>query len=497
MTERIENMRQLVDMAMSCARKRQSAQTGYIHYCHHLQDEEPHLPIPIVENFLFALALLRSRTIENVNEARTILDGLLHFQNQSEESMAAGNFPIYMHEYPICKDRFTGVQAAMAIFWILKQFHQVVGQDLKKRLEGSFVNLLAHALKTHSEKPAPYAIAIKIAALAKSGGILLLRQDFEAAGQRMLDQLHANRDPLSWYCPASLGAILSALAMVYPRLSESPWADFWKFLGETWHRHTCAYVGPAFKEWQYGEEPQVTLYDYFLGYFSGGFSERALQDSLVHLETTLIPAYEDVLATPHYPVRIEGSYGEVKWHLFHNKLLAYCFIEKSPEINPVNIKGFHPMRIVWGDRQRVHTFVCQGGNSKATEFAPVPNGVDIIFELSNAVEVEDREKSRETIFFIDIHEGLDMLISGQKATTFALGEEIMIRSGACGLLLTFHLQEGDGRFLGHRMLGNRQSQLNLKGKRRYHAYDWQIFMRTVQRSDLCVVKAELRIAEEV
>lgn len=497
MSDRIESMRQLVDMAITSGRKRQSAQTGFLHYCYHLQEEEPHLPIPIVENFLFALALLRGRTVENVNEAKIILDKLLHFQNKSKEGMGVGNFPIYLHEYPLCKDRFIGTQVAMTIYWILKQFHQVLGQDLKKRLEEALTNLLSYSLTMHREKAAPYAIAIKIACVAKAGGSFLKRNDFEEEGEKLLEQLHAKWDQSVWYSPAGMGALLSALKMVYPRLSESPWCDFWKHLEETWHAHTCCYVGPALNEWQDGQEPQVTLYDHFLSYFTGEFSARIKRESTIHLEAALIPACDDVFHLSQPPSRIDRLSNEIKWHLCQNRHLAYCFIEESPTINSIVAKGFHPLRIFWGDRQRVHTFVCQGGNSKTTEFILVPGGVDIIFELCESVEVEDREKSREISFYIDVHEELEILISKQKATTFSLGEEITIRSGKCTLSLTFHLEEGDGRFLGHRMLGNRFSQLRLKGSQRYNAYDWQLFMRTVQRSELCIVKASLRVIEEI
>ncbi len=52
---------------------------------------------------LFALALLRSRTTENILEAKAIVDNLLHFQ--LKEGPSAGNFPKYLHEYPNCKQR--------------------------------------------------------------------------------------------------------------------------------------------------------------------------------------------------------------------------------------------------------------------------------------------------------------------------------------------------------------------------------------------------------
>lgn len=496
MVERTESMRQLVDMAINSGRKRQSPQTGFIHYCYHSQDDETHLTIPLVENFCFALALLRSRTIENVNEAKIILEGLLHFQNRDAEGIAAGNFPIYIHEFPICKDRFIGLNIGAVIYWILKQFHMVLGVELKKRLEDCLTRLLQHAMNTHRDKPGPYPVAIKIACLAIAAGMFLQRDDFEIEGKRQLTLLRAEDNRIDWCCPSTMGAMLAALVMVYPRLSESPWIDFWKHLNVTWHRHTCTYIGPAMKEWQCGEEPQVTLYDLFMGYFQGEFSDRAKRESVVHLEGVLIPANDDSLIDLAYPLQVDWTSGRHSWYLCHDETIAYCFIENPPEINPIYIKGFHPLRIVWGDRRRVHSFVCQGGNVKNIEFVKMPTGVDLIFELGNAVEVEDREKSRETIFFMDVHEGMEMLISGHKSTTFSLGEEICIRSGNCVLSLTFHLQEGDGRFLGHRMLGNRYSQLLTKGKQRYGAYDWQIFMRTIQRSELCVVKASLRITKE-
>lgn len=488
----MESMRLLNDMAVNSGRRRQSPQTGYIHHCYHLQDEESHLTIPLVENFLFSLALLKTRTVENINEAKVILDRLLHFQNRENGGIASGNFPIYVHEYPICNDRFVGVQIGVAIYWILKQFSTVLGVELKKRLEESLIYLLQHALRTHTEKPASYPTAIKIACLSAAAGAFLQRQDFETEGKRQLESLCADSDRIEWCCPATMGTMLESLMMVYPRLSSSPWAAFWQHLNETWHRDTCTYVGPAMREWQDGEEPQITLYDLFMGYFQGEFSERLKRDSLVHLKGVVIPANDDLLGSLEYPLHVEWSNSNQKCYVYHDKSMAYCFVENNQEINPIHIKGYHPLRFVWGNRQRVHTFVCQGGNIKTLDCIRMPQGVDLIFELGDVVGVEDREKCRETIFFVDVHEGLEMLISGHKATTFSLGEEIVLRSGDFGLTMTFHLQEGDGRFLGHRMLGNRPSQLLTRGKQRYQAYDWQIFMRTVQRSDLCVVRASIK-----
>lgn len=491
MGERMEIMRQLIDMAVSSGRKRQSSQTGFVHHFYHQQEEDVHLTIPLIENFLFALALLKTRTIENITEAKSIVERLLHFQNKEIGGIAFGNFPIYIHEFPVCNDRFTGLQIGVIIYWTLKQFSSVLGSDLKKRLEETLTFILQHAIKTHSEKAATYPNAIKIACLLSAAGDILQRQDFVKEGVLQLEKLRGESDRIEWCCPATMGTMLSSLLMVYPRLSASPWIDFWEHLNITWHRHTCTYVGPAMKEWQSGEEPQVTLYDLFMGYLQGGLSKRIKQEGIVHLEAALISAMEDTLEELQYPLQQEWSNGSQKYCLYQSKLMAFCFIENHQKVNPISIKGYHPLRFVWGSSERVHTFVCQGGNVRTLECIRNPQGVDLVFELGDVMKFEDREGCRETIFFMDVHDDVEMLISGQKATTFSLGEELTIQSGEFKLSLIFHLQEGDGRFLGHRMLGNRPSQLMTKGKQRYQAYDWQIFMRTIQRSDLCIVRASL------
>lgn len=501
MNDRSESLRQMIEMAISYGRKLQSSQTGYLHHCYGLHDEETHLPIPLVENFLFALALLRSRLIENVTEAKTMLDRLLHFQNrqsecQGDKIIAAGNFPVYVHEYPVCNDRFTGIHVACAIYWMLKLFHQVLGQELKKRLEEAFIAAVRHALKMQHEKPAGYALALKIAALAQAGGQLLQDVELVRQGQVLLEQLHAMPSPSAWYCPKSMGMILSALGLLYVRLSDSPWRSFWQHLGDTWHRRTMTYIGPAVKEWQQGYEPQVTLYDMFMGYLSGGFPDRVLKANPTHLEAMLVPVCDDILPEPVYPMVLEGVCDGMNWQLHHAEGMAYTIIESNTlEINPAVEKSFHPFRLVWGGRQRVHTFVCQGGNSKIIGCRAGQHELCLSFALGDTVEVEEREKSRDVIFFMDTQEDVEFLVNGHKSSTFRLGDSLSICDAACHLGLTFTLEAGEGRFFGHRMLGNRPAQLDTKGSRRYQVYDWQVFVRTLGRSPNCRLNVLLQMAE--
>lgn len=493
MNEHPESMRLLLELALNSARKRKSVQTGYLHHYYQATDQEPHLSIPLIQNFLFALALLRSRIVENIQEAKTILEGLLHFQNKKDAQNAKGNFPIYLHEFPECKDRLTAVHIGCAIYWILKHFHQILGQDLKSKLEEALVLSARYSLQVDEETKIAYAARLKIAATAFATGQLVHDSELMDRGWQLLEHLKSQSDDSSWYCPASLGSITASLLMVYPRLSKSPWSFFWNHLQSTWHCATASYVGPSLKEWQQGDEPQVSLYDLFCGYFSGKFSDRMLKESCIHLEAVLIPPCEERFTTLSYPVKSQGTVQGAKWLMHHEERLAYSYFEKGGKQANSNVeKGYHSFKLIWGDLVRAHTFICQGGSPKETSM----NQIDITFDLEGPVEVEDREKNREILFFIDAHDELEFLVSGQKASTFLLGEEVSLKDKNLLLTLSFTLEKGNGRFLGHRMLGNRPSQLALKGSSRFHAYDWQVFLRTIQRSDLCVLNVRLRINEE-
>src|SRR5262245_37848057 len=150
-------MHQLIETAVSAGRSSQSPQTGFIQYCYEMRDEASHDTIPVYENVLFALALLRTRNSEAVKEAKEILEKILPYQVE-------GSFPKYLHEYPNCNDFFIEAKLLVPFYWILKKFFLVLGQDFRHRLTAVAETLLHHSIKKHQEKPAPFQIAIKIAA---------------------------------------------------------------------------------------------------------------------------------------------------------------------------------------------------------------------------------------------------------------------------------------------------------------------------------------------
>lgn len=483
---RDETIKQLIDLAVKSGKFRQSSQTKYIHLFYNTSEEEKNDSIPIVENVLFALALFHTRTSENILEAKTIIDNLLHFQCQDH------NFPTYLHEYPKCNERLLGVKLLAPLYWILKIYHSVLGTDLKKRLEISLENLLAYCQTSHKEKPVPYHMLLKIAAGSYAIGHLLNNPSHKNIGSDQLAALLSQGEHYAWYSPATLADILIALQMVYPSIKNSPWQHFWFYLNETWHRLAHSYIGPGFKEYQEGNEPQTTLYDLYLGYFADSFAQRAFLNRSCHLQAALIRPTEDRLSPLDFPTHKKGI-TDPSWHILQHEKYGYSTIDRKEPINPSSEQGYHPLRIVWGDKNCTHTFVCQGGNSHSVQFNPITNGLEGIFTLNPTVPLEEREKNREIAFYFDFQNDATLKVNGLVSNTFQLGDILTITMPGITFEICFSLLEGTGDFFGHFMRGNRPAQLSLQGTKRFSSYDWQVILRTLRRSDHCRFKVSIRI----
>ena len=280
--ENTDPTRQLYEFGVGAGRSKQSPQTNFVHFCYQSQDEEEHDTIPVYENVLFANALIRSRTAENVQEAKVILSKLLKFQNK-DEGMWKGNFPIYLHDYPECKDRFVSTHLLAPFYWMLRQFSTVLGSELTQQLKASAKVALDHSLGTHEHKPAPFHIAMKIAAGQKAFGDLFQNPEMVKRGEKLLEELKKQSEEPefgTWYSPPYLADMFIALQMAYPKIQESPWINVWNKASETWHAQSCHYIGPGIRDFQRENEADVTLYDYFLGYFS--VSTHTVPSLIIH-----------------------------------------------------------------------------------------------------------------------------------------------------------------------------------------------------------------------
>ncbi len=110
--------RQLTELAVAAGRRLQSDETGFLH----LGDV-----IPVVDNFLFALALLRSLTKEAMSEAREIITRLLPFE-------AEEGFPSALHQYPQGNPRLARPLKPILSF-MLDTFPLALGAQLTSELE--------------------------------------------------------------------------------------------------------------------------------------------------------------------------------------------------------------------------------------------------------------------------------------------------------------------------------------------------------------------------
>lgn len=124
--EELKKQTRMIDLAVSAGQKRQSARTGFVH------EEEI---VPLYENFCFALALFRQKTAESVNQAKALIGRLLAFES-------AGNFPLYLHDYPRCHDFYMGLRIAPILIHLLRDFSSVLG-ELKGKIEEALKRILA------------------------------------------------------------------------------------------------------------------------------------------------------------------------------------------------------------------------------------------------------------------------------------------------------------------------------------------------------------------
>lgn len=485
-----DRTRQLMDLALSCGRSWQSPQTGYIHYCHEMMDEELHHTMPLYENLLFALTLMRSRIAENINEGKEILECVLNFQNVNDPH-CKGNFPFYMHEFPLCRDRFHGIHFLAPLYWIHQQFHHVIGNSLKNRLEES-LRLLATYCQTLQ---APYHLAIKSTAGVRAVALLLHDQPLAAEAERAWQQLKSAPDASCWLSPAKMADLLVAYQMAYPNLSDSEENHFWHHFIQTWHEKSGAYCGPGLAESQRNEEPQPTLYDYFMGYYSGHYHYRLFFDRPIQLQAILIQPSEDRIDEQKFPLEFKGNFEGLSWQLCQHEKWAYSLIEKGPIPRTLQEKGYTPLKLLWGDATRTHSLVCQGGNIDKMTFSGEKNKVEMFFTLAAEASNESREKSRDISFFVDIEEAMQIDVAGAKATTFQLDEPIILCDDKLKITMLFTLHTGSGVFMGHIMKGNRPSQTATKGQHRFDAFDWQIFLRAIERSVPCIIKVTVDVVE--
>lgn len=505
-------IRPMLVLAVQCGHKRKNRETGFIHYSYEEKvNDEGHV-IPIVENFLYALALLRTRVMENMQEAKDLLEKLLYFQHM-EETAFKGNFPVYLHEYPMCKHPCLAARILPIIYWILKDYKNILGEKLRLRLEESLMMLVSYCLSYYEKDSSSYSFAVTIASAVRAVGSLLNKSKWK--DNTLLDELAKEYYEKPIYSPRFLSDLFIALQMLYESFEKTPWESFWRDVSLTWNFQTASYGGLPIKEYQRGFEPEVTYYDIFFGNLLEKWSQRVFVDNIVQLQLAFLRPFFPLPVenqkrcgiSTHFSEKekfstsvldrnscfiTEGSLGSHRFCSVGGKHYCFSLIQHQGNLPPD--KGYHVFRMSWGSRERLHSLICPKGRYHLN-FEIKENGVDLFFTLPEDIDLENKKHCREVAFYSDLCENDRWRVCDNVATTFQLGEQLSRKQSFCTPSLKFILDFGEGSFFGHLTRGNRPSQVSCKGYNHSNVFDSMIFLRTLCRSKKCCIKVEVRLKQ--
>lgn len=448
---RQEALRQLLGLAVDYGKKRVSAQTGFLHYFG--PHAQVHETIPIYDNALFALTLMRTHTSENIAKAKDLLSALLYFQNEE------GNFPCNLHEYPQVKDRAMALRLHPILKTFQRDYSHVLGQELRDRLNAS-LQAMQHCQKQFIQETPQLPLFLKLQTLDEPKDLDISSIDWKTWQPELLAEA-----ALSFYWNHS-------------SIKASSFASLWEHLSNSWHRPTLSYGGPSNKQRQWKYFPQATLYELLMWYLSGEIPARSDLPSL-HL----------LLHAALLPTKISDPIPGIE----NDAPIRIRTIDKAEVLPDAEDCRFHPFYCLFGSSEKPLTFVSQ---VDAKTLVKINQKQDNTFELSYALtgdfeDVND-ERAMEIGFYIP-KPFANITVDGVKATTFSFNQHVAIESENQLFELTFHSDETQGQFIGHIYPGNRPAQCANKEAEKFSAFDWQILLRTLKRDPNAVVVVTVRV----
>lgn len=451
------------ELALLTGRAMQSEETRFVHYCYHSNSRDP---IPLRENLCFVLALLRSRIADNIQEAKELLERLLSYQT-------GGNFPIYLHEFPKCYDRYRSAEILPSLIWILRGFHHVLGNGLKEKLENSIREAVSHCLSMLEIRQADERILLRIGTSLLAAGRYFENAKWCESGINLVSQIEALGIQPSWFVSEELGHRLASLSQI------DVWPLLWQHCEEMYHKKFNVYCGPHLSEKQWQEAPEPNLFSLYMG-------DSGFQDSLhpSYLLGALVHPFE----RPG-PVEkpLKGPLAGNSWEVCKNESWALSLLDQVEALDPAQDKLFSPVYLIWENNGKPQSLVAQGGNAKQISYSRDGKQIELHFTLGNESE-NDHPKDRVEAAFFCSRKDTGMTVEGKKATLFRLEESVQVDSPV-PVSIHFSLVQGEGDFTGHISLGNRPSQTHSEGD----ALDWKIAIRSVRRTPDCVLKAKLSI----
>ena len=417
--------RKLIELNLAAARKRKSLQTGLVHYFASDPFALKQDAIPVLENFFYVYALFRSKLVENIQEGKEILERLLAFE-------VDGNFPIALHEFPLCRDKQLSSELLPPLFYLLRDYPLALGEAWTQRLQ---------------------ALSLRIVkGLEKQVEVLSL-----VAKGRLNAFLGTFVDLLSWQprTPAEWGEFCICAQM--------SGLDF-STIATNWDPALFVFVGASRERQQEEYEPAVTLLDLFMGEYFQSFSKRALLsiESPSHLKAALVHPFEKVALEER------------------KKASFRCLLEKSSR---------QCLTIYWGASEKVHSFVVEAKKGTWNLVEEKEGVISCLYTYDETVPSE--EESMELGFYLDDSEDHLIEVAQERATVFHPQDEVTITSKRVKLFLNMQANPEEIQWMGHVLKGDRSFQ---KGRELpYGGYDWKLGLRTIQRKSAAQILLQVKI----
>lgn len=434
--------RELNDLALASGKMLKGQETPFLHY-YYGKTETPHQAIPIFENFLYALALCRTKTIEGVQEGKGLIDQLLLYQQPD------GLFPIYLHDIPYCQDKYIGAHLLPILYFLYHYFHTVLGNETSTRLKKGMEKLLEVTTKEISHMPLPFKI--------KAAGALI------ACGRKAdeISEFENFWSSPSRFIPSHMADILTGLILA----GSSQKSSLIAWMDKVWHPELQCYTGPFQKMNFLKGNQEITLYDLYMAHFKGEVPKRITSSHPVLLQGALLFPFEFESQTP----------------MPNQESLSFI----SGKRDPLE-RGIYPFSFQWGKPTQVKTLVLHPANVSHVNFA----NQQILCKLGEIPNLEEKEAARELVFYFPLIEDVVIRVNGQGATTFRANDLLSIEDSDIRIEMVFKVSEGT--FQGHLSKGNTPTEWMNFGKDRFSAYNWQLFWRTISRPKDCQIAIDFR-----
>ncbi|MDF2578094.1 MAG: hypothetical protein K0S74_1578 [Chlamydiales bacterium] len=482
-------MKNWIDLAIEVGRRWQSPQTNWIHYCPGSWGiNEKHDPIPLYENALWALALLRSSSTEERHMGKAVLVELLAYQYKQGEW--AGNFPVYMHQYGAIPERWTAINWLIPLYWAQHELSSVFRDELeliKKALELTLEYCL-RAMKVNEIPPYFAALIMAVTKVYKHFNSEFKVDEATLSKEPIQDWLNQfeHLDQYKRFYALQVWQLLAEIEE-QPQLK-----DKLKKVYHEWDRVRGVQLS-SIREYRYwGTQNSILPYDIFL--------KIAYQVSLPLVEDISIitpVALSIALIRPiniHYPESEQSlldNHDESvdKSMIFHSECLSYLLKNNSSTTGTLSANNHQPLNLFWGDQKHPHSLVCEVRDPFVVEYKKGFQEITLFFHILNRIELSSKKSLWLCSFFADIQEQMEWKIEGQPATIFKLQEKVTLSTKEINLNFVFEQVNGNGRFFGHLLQANRPGQLLNKGSDRFKVFDWMLGLRVVELQDLpCTIK---------